>query len=127
MFDHYPVTYCGCKVGTLVLKVSGLYCQYSGVFQIDTDNIYRLYAILPFSEHNLGVCIPSEERWSIHGTIAMNKLDMDHIHFEIRTSEKDNCFSPLIENEPFDDLGNLLKYRFCRRGEQIGLVRSAND
>lgn len=127
MLDHYPVIYCGYKVGTLTLKVLGLYCRYSGVFQIDANNIYRIYAISPFSEQNLGVCIPSEGKWSIQGTIATNKLNMDQIHFEIRTCKMDSRFIPLIESEPFEDLENLLKYKFCRRGEQIGFLRSSND
>ena len=127
MLDHYPVTYCDSSVGTLTFAASGLYCQYSGIFQIDADDIYRVYAISPFTEHNLGVCIPSEGKWCIRGSISKNKLDMDHIRFEIRTHEKDSSFIPLIESEPFEDLENLLKYRFCRRGEKIGFVQVSSD
>lgn len=122
MLDHYPVIYRCCKVGLLALKVSGLYYQYNGTFQFDTDSIYRVYAISPHAEHNLGVCIPSEGKWSIRGTIATNKLDIDNIRFEIHSPRDDDRFIPLMENESFAGLENLPNYRFCRRGAQVGLT-----
>lgn len=122
MLDHYPVTYCGSKVGTLIFSVSGLYYQYNGTFQFDTDSIYRVYAISPHAKLNLGVCIPSEGKWSIRGTIATNKLDIDNIRFEIHSPGDDDRFIPFMENKPFADLENLPNYRFCRRGAQVGLT-----
>ncbi len=122
MLDYYPVFYCGNIVGTLTFTKSGLYYHYEGIFQLDDISIYRVYAISPLAEHNLGVCIPAEGKWSIRGSIATNKLDIDHIHFVIHSAETNDRFIPLIMNQPFAYLESLQMCRFCCRDGQIGFV-----
>lgn len=122
MLDHYPVYYCGNIAGTLKFTKSGLYYHYTGIFQLDDISIYRVYAISPRAEYNLGVCVPSEGKWFIRGTIATNKLDIDHVNLVIHSAEKNNRFIPLIMNEPFAYLESLQMCRFCSREGQIGFA-----
>jgi hypothetical protein len=122
MLKDYPVTYLGATVGKIEITKEGLYYRYKGEFQLTESHFYRVYALTPSGEMNLGVCCPAEGKWTISGTIAINKLNTDCLHFEICTSEKKDTFIPINENQPIPFLEHLMDYRFCRKGDLVGFM-----
>lgn len=125
MLKDYPVTYLGATVGKIEITKEGLYYRYKGEFQLTEDHFYRVYALAPSGKINLGVCNPTGGIWAISGTIAIRKLNVDCLQFEICTPEKIDTFIPINENQPISSLEHLMDYRFCRKGDLCGFINTS--
>lgn len=112
MSNSYPITYAGTTTGTITFTEECLYWFYEGNIQMSSDGIYRIYAVAPSGQLNLGVCRPRNGFWLIRGKIPKNRIDLNNICFCVNCKEKHENFIPLKEDTHFEHLDKIDACRY---------------
>ena len=121
------VDYNGKVIGNLIFITEKLYYRYEGYFSLNKESMFRVFAIIPSGQINLGVCTPLDGQWYLHGRIAKKNLNLDEAHFVIVDDSAPGKFITVNEDKPFNHLEFLAQCRFRQNEDCAEIFLLEND
>lgn len=111
-------------VGEATIEKEGLYYHISCVCNLPTDKIYRVFAITPSEEVNLGVCRPENTQMCLETKVSARRIgDTAPEFYIIPKCENTYEFYEVVSEQPFADIMILRECRFAVKGGKLGVIR----
>ncbi len=123
MERQYSVSLNGQHCGKVTVSRQGLYYRIHCRCLLPSEDIYRLQAACGIRKENLGVLVPTEDRYGLDTKIPMKQLGEGELVFSVTLKREpvQGYFVPIVDEEPFGYISRL-KESFLRIKEgQMGI------
>ena len=96
-------------VGKVELIPQGLYCRVICRCAVDSDQIFRLYAVSEERKENLGVLLPDTDGFCLDRKVPVKNLGREPIRFLVSSGSGglQGKFIPISPEEPFRYIDRL--------------------
>ncbi len=107
-------------VGKATITEEGLYYRFDCICSLPQNGIFRVYAITPFEEINLGVCIPENGKMCVTSSIPVSRIGVSMPRFVVHSkNELMSDFYELMPDEPIESISLLRECYFtCSNGRK---------
>ena len=114
-------------MGAANIKKEGLYYIIFCECTLPGDGIYRIFVSDGSTERNLGICVPTGNRFTLCARVPVKGLNEQKLSFTLVPKDMRTC-NPVETNKPFEALDRLdTAYLDESRGEASIILNSVPD
>ena len=104
-------------MGVANIKKEGLYYIIFCECTLPDDGVYRIVASDQKAEWNLGICVPTGNRFTLCARVPIKRLPGDVLSFRLVKKDLYENVYTVMTNQPFVGLEQLESARFQQDGE----------
>ena len=124
MERHYSVSWNGQHCGKVTVSRQGLYYRIHCRCLLPAEDIYRLQAACGIRRENLGVLVPTEDKFGLDTRIPVKQLGDGELVFTVTSKRQpvQGRFVPIVDEEPFAYISRLKGSFLEIKNEQMGII-----
>ena len=124
MERQYSVMLSGEPCGKVTVSRQGLYYKIRCRCQLPEEDIFRLQAARGSRRENLGVLVPTEDRFGLDTRIPVKQLGEGDLAFTVTAKRQpvQGSFVPIRDEEPFGYISRLKKSFLEIKNGQVGII-----
>lgn len=123
MEQQYSVSLNGKPCGKVTVTRQGLYYRIRCRCLLPDNDIFRLQAACGMTKENLGVLVPTEDRFGLTTRIPVKQLREGELTFSVipKREPVSGHFVPILAEEPFAYISRLKKSYLQIKEGQVGI------
>ncbi len=121
MIDEHCVTLDSQPVGKVLRSREGLYYIIKCEISLTKPGTYRLWAQTGESRIDLGICVPYGSFFGLTARVPVKKIDPGALTFFL-TENRKTRYLEVSDDQPFSDIQQLEKGKFCIKEGKPGIV-----